>query len=236
MMVRRKSRGIRRRGRRGRRRPRSRRQLGGMVRGRQHPPSTTASPWLQLAMFTIFSAPSDQDGPACVTAADIINALKVELGLADVEKPDLRVLRVDAWTMPENASSANNTIVFAPCDWTQAGTCGTRLLNWFEAWGTAAQPAHIHYIWPVSISNIILPVDSTFPVYQFDMVKGTKLLNKVHLLWRPSKPDPRPNQAKLRSWRDIRRRRSPPPDTEWDVVEIGTALRPIADSVAGLTK
>lgn len=205
------------------------------MRGRQHPSTVTASPWLQLSMFTVFKSPADKDGPVCVTVDALVSALKTELGLAATEKPDVRLLRLDVWTMPQNANSVNNTIVFSPSDWTQSGGCGTRQLNWLEAWGTAVQPAHIHYVWPVSISNIVLPADSTTPVYQFDTAKGTKLLTKVHLLWRPYKPDPRPTVAELFLWRDFRNREPPPPGIDWDVVEVDMASRPIARSVADLT-
>lgn len=217
--------------------------IGGQVRGRQHPSTTVASPWNQLAMFTTFTATAE--GPVCVTADVLRSAVRKEIGLADTVKFDMRLMRVDAWTLPADADSINNTIVFAPGNWTNRDACAVELLKWYEAWGTAVQPAHIHYVWPVSVSNIGIPDGNSFPLYLFDArtvnasaKTFTKLLTKVHLMWRPISPDPRPTvTAILESWRSrpVQRREPSPPGVDWDDLSgVDQVTRPVASVMASM--
>lgn len=159
------------------------------MRGRMHPPTNSASPWNTYVMTFLWN--STKIGIQCIAVSDIQSNLKSELGLkTDV---DMRIMRMDLWTQPQEADTDRNSVVFSPSDWTYADACsGWGQLNWYESWGTAVQPAHCHYIWPRSISNVVLPKQDTGIVICRIDCKDNKvrLIVKVHMMWRPSDPDP----------------------------------------------
>lgn len=180
---------------RGRRRRGVRRAFsGGLVRGSMHPTVTSSSPWNNYALTTSFDA--DKSAILCMSATQVRKALRTELGLKVDAAVDIRVMRVDIWVPPPDAGSDRNFIVLSPCDWTARGGCDdSSQLNWYEGWGTAVQPAHIHYVWPKSISTLVLPNNKDFTILKFDCKDKCHYIVKFHLQWRPSNPDPRPTGA-----------------------------------------
>lgn len=188
----------RRRGRRPRgrrrfmRRGSGRRKLlnGGMIRGRMHPPTNSASPWNNI-VCTFQWNPTATDGKVFVPiqtlgAQQVRRQVKTELGIQS--EIDIRVRRIDVWTQPQTSNSTRNTVVIAPCDWTQ---CGGAPINWYESWGTAVQPAHGHYVWPKSISTVVLPFGSDCTIVKFDVRdKNFAYIVKIHLMWRINAPNP----------------------------------------------
>lgn len=194
-MARRRRRARRRRG--GRRRVNKIRWSGGLVRGRMHPPTSHASPWNTLVLTNSLTFEADADGLTCFSSSTVRKAVKSEIGVNAATPIDVRILRMDTWVPPVSQNTDKNYIVFAPCDWTNLRTtCANAVnINWFEAWGTSVQPAHVHYVWPRSISNVVLPNDTDVLICQYDVKKSTVPLQyilKLHVMWRPSIPDPRP--------------------------------------------
>lgn len=204
------------RGRRFRRRRRTRgrrpRRLmnGGQIRGRLHPTTSTASPWNNYALWTMWSFKDGETGVKCFLAQAAVTALKTELGIATTTLINFRLSRVDLWVKPGATNSDRNFIVLAPCDWTRSMACDkARNINWFEAWGTAVQPAHIHYLWPRSISNVVLTGTDSEPLFDLDVQASCSYLVKLHLTWRPASPDPSPAKGGVIT--NLRMREPPPP-------------------------
>lgn len=214
---------------------------GGLVRGRMHPPTNSASPWNSYVMTFLWKpTPGTKDSAfksiQCVGLSDIQNNLRSELGLSGVSV-DMRIFRVDIWTQPPESNTDRNCVVFSPSDWTTGDECtGWAQINWYESWGTAVQPAHCHYIWPRSISNVVLPKQDTPTIFRLDCKdEKVKLIVKVHLAWRPSDPDPYRVSGIVTSLRT--RVRNPPveePDG-FETIGIGDmAISPIASGCCGV--
>lgn len=205
------------------------RVIGGMLRGRMHPPSNSASPWNNCVVTFQWMPATGKDDKDFVTiqtlsATSVREQLSAELGLkGDV---DMRILRVDAWTQPQISNSTRNTIVMAPVDWT---ACGSAVINWYESWGTSVQPAHVHYVWPRSITNVVIPNANNCAIVKFDVRdKSFAYIIKVHLIWRKSQPNPmRLVMGITSSLRDPRSYEPPPPD-DYEVVIQESAYSPLA--------
>lgn len=215
----------RRRRRRGRRRGGGRRSKvashGGLLRGRVHPPTNSASPWNTYVLTLTWKEADTAKGITCIGRKSFMEQLRTELGLAKAQQVSLRVMRMDVWTPPPSANSDRNFIVFAPSDWTDMSKCdAARSLNWYESWGTAVQPAHLHYVWPRSISNIVINDDDTV-ICRFDIKEKCSYIIKLHCMWRPLVPDPRPTYAVgLRSVRTMRQTTATQDDEFEDVEEL----------------
>lgn len=213
--------------RRGKRRVRPMKKIinGGLVRGSQHPRTTSASPWNCYTLTTTWKPTAV--GLSCFTSSQVQKLFKAELGLTDALKCDIRVTRVDVWTPPAAANSDRNYIVLAPSDWTHENDkCDdARNINWYEAWGTAVQPAHLHYVWPKSMSTQVINRDVDVPLVRFDIaVISQSYIVKVHMQWRPSIPDPRPlNVGQMSSFS----RQPPPPGTDFVYVDGHGAFAPM---------
>lgn len=231
------ARGRRARGRRGRRRRPVRRgfgrkmQLGGMIRGRMHPPSNTASPWNNYVVTFLWnpSAPA-KDMPfntfQLLNSGNIRDQVKQELGInGDI---DMRIRRMDVWTQPQTSNSTRNCIVMAPFDFV---TCGG-IINWFESWGTSVQPAHCHYIWPKSTSNVVIAAGNNCRVLQFDVRDASfAYIIKCHLMWRKNSPNPlRVSEGVVTNLRTFSYEASPSPDN-YVMVDGIHAMSPLADVV-----
>lgn len=191
---------------------------GGLVRGRMHPSTTSASPWNVYTVTTIWKAAKSEDkGIVCLDKKAIATIVKTELNL-QTEAIDMRISRMDVWTPPAFQNNDSNCIVFSPSDWTSRDTCTTyNQLNWYEAWGTSVQPAHAHYVWPKSIATQVMPSGSNFEVVRFDIIAGQEFLLKIHLMWRYPTPNPRPDSVSiLLSVRESRRQRTYSPDHEFE--------------------
>lgn len=192
---------------------------GGIVRGRMHPPTNSASPWNNYVLTTTWKSGAVATGFKCVTALEAEDFLRKEIGLTIAQKVNLRVTRVDVWVPPAYANSDRNSIAFAPSDWTDKVTDCTTVpaLNWYEAWGTAVQPAHLHYVWPKSIATQVIVDASTTVLFQFDIKTESEYIIKFHLQWRPSTPDPKPTKGVLTS---IRHHLQPsPPGTDFVYIQ-----------------
>lgn len=199
---------------------------GGLVRGRMHPSTTSASPWNVYTVTTIWKAKKSTDsGIVCLDKTAIATIVKTELGLS-TEAIDMRISRMDIWTPPAFQNNDSNCIVFSPSDWTSRDKCSnTNQLNWFEAWGTSVQPAHAHYVWPKSIATQVMRSGSEFEVARFDIIAGQEFLLKIHLMWRYPTPNPRPDSVSvLLSVRESRRRRVYSPDHEFEDLAAVTQL------------
>lgn len=189
---------VQRRKRRMRRRPIRRARItfnGGRVRGSVKPTTTSSSPWNSFTLTTVWDAPAKENIPAggriCVTLKQVRDLMVKELSLQSSEVVDMRISRVDLWTTPVTANSQRNYVVFSATDWSTHATCGTTQMNWFEVWGTVATPAHLHYVWPRSMSITVLPGHSDFPIFMLDIIEKSQYILKVHILWRIKDPDPR---------------------------------------------
>lgn len=193
---------------------------GGLVRGRMHPPTNSASPWNNYVLTTVWKSTDTTPLKTiqCVSAKSVEVLLRGELGLIATQEINLRCARVDVWVPPAFSTGDKNSIVFAPCDWTNKEKCdAVSILNWYEAWGTNVQPAHTHYVWPRSIATQVIKNDADVVLFQFDIkVVATQYILKVHLQWRPANPDPRPTEGVLVS---IRHREPPPPGTDFVLVQ-----------------
>lgn len=219
----------RRRGRRNVRRGFGKRRLnGGMIRGRMHPPTNSASPWNNCVVtFQWLPKPGDGKNTAfsvvqTLSAANVRVQLEKELGIAG--KIDMRVRRVDVWTQPQISNSNRNTIVLAPTDWTR---CGDASINWFESWGTATQPAHCHYVWPASISTVVITSQNDCSILKFEVRDDAfSFIVKVHLAWRIATPNPLTLQAGIVSSLRGFRIYDPPPDDL--IVDQDSAISPLA--------
>lgn len=191
---------------------------GGLVRGRMHPSTTSASPWNMYTVTTIWQSKNATDkGIICLGKQAIAAVVKTELGLS-TDAIDMRITRMDIWTPPAFQNNDSNCIVFSPSDWTSRDDCKvSNQLNWFEAWGTSVQPAHAHYVWPKSIATQVMHAESEFEVARFDIIAGQQFLLKIHLMWRYPVPNPRPDSVStLLSVRESRRRRACSPDHEFE--------------------
>lgn len=215
------------------------RQNGGMLRGRMHPPSNSASPWNNLVCtFMWRPAPATKEIPfqtiQTLSAGALRLAVRTELSLSG--KIDMRVRRFDVWTQPQTQNSTRNTIVLAPCDWTR---CEGNVLNWFEAWGTSVQPAHCHYVWPRSITNIVIPDSGNCPIVRFDVRdESFAFVVKAHVVWRKSEPNPlQLTEGLLTSLRTTRYPDPPSPDDDdYLLVDKGHAVSPLALGVDALMR
>lgn len=188
------------------------------MRGRMHPPTNSASPWNTYVLTTTWSLADTEDGIKCVSLSVLQDAIQKELGLSKVAI-SLRLCRIDVWTPPALAGSDRNFIVMAPCDWTDASVCASvRAINWYEAWGTAVQPAHLHYVWPRSISNVVLNA-SDLVLCEFDIKKKCQYILKFHCMWRPLTPDPRPTVAGVFESVRVSRRSAATQDDDFEEVE-----------------
>lgn len=191
-----------------RRRPRRRRFIrrrrrAGLVRGRMHPPVNVASPWNRVVMTTSWKPVSE--GQNSLTASAVNNFLKTELGLnvTGTDKKvvsqsiEVRFLRLDIWSDPSISGSKNNYIIFSPHNF-----ISDNALTWIEAWGTPTQPANLHYVWPRSISNYCFSDGSGKIIGLIDASMGCRYIFKMHMLWRPTAPAPKPMaEISLAGWR-----------------------------------
>lgn len=226
------------RGRRGRRRVvrrgRGTIQNGGMIRGRMHPPSNSASPWNNFVVTFMWNPAAPASGKPFETMQDVSTShirdrVTSELGLSG--GIDMRIRRIDVWTQPQVSNSTRNTVVLAPFDWTSCSAT----LNWFESWGTSVQPAHCHYIWPKSISNIVLPTGKSCGVVRFDVRDANfAYIIKVHLTWRKSAPDPLKLCPGVVTGLRTQAYREPPPPDEFVLLGEVSAVSPLADVVDAL--
>lgn len=202
---------------------------GGLVRGRMHPPTNSASPWNTYVVTFLWN--SIKEGIQCVETKDVSKQVQLELGITN--DIDMRVYRVDIWTQPPEANTDRNCVVFSPSDWTFGDGCtGWAQINWYESWGTAVQPAHCHYVWPRSISNVVLSKQDTPTIFRLDCKDNkVKLIIKVHLTWRPSNPDPYrvKSYGKITSLRTHLHQRVPPSDDYELIDNMSTeAISPLA--------
>lgn len=201
---------------------------GGLVRGRMHPSTTSASPWNSYTVTTIWQAAPVNNKPAtgiiCLGKKAIATVVKTELGLS-TEAIDMRISRMDIWTPPAFQNNDSNCIVFSPSDWTHRDACTkANQINWYESWGTSVQPAHAHYVWPKSIAAQVLRSDLDFEVVKFDIIEGQQFILKIHLMWRYPAPDARPDSdSMLLSVRESRRQRFDP-DHEFEDLTAVTRL------------
>lgn len=199
---------------------------GGLVRGRMHPSTTSASPWNVYTVTTIWKATSpDKKGIICLTKKAVATVVQKELGLTS-DAIDMRISRIDIWTPPAFQNNDSNCIVFSPSDWTSRDVCAnSNQLNWYEAWGTAVQPAHAHYVWPKSIATQVMRSGADFEVVKFDIIAGQEFLLKIHLMWRYPEPNPRPDSVSiLLSVRESRRQRTYGSDHEFEDLAAVTQL------------
>lgn len=191
---------------------------GGLVRGRMHPSTTSASPWNTYTVSTVWKAAKPEDkGIVCLSKKAIATIVKTELGLSTADI-DMRVTRMDVWTPPAFQNGDSNCIVFSPSDWTSRDTCNAaNQLNWYESWGTSVQPAHVHYVWPKSIATQVMRSGVDFEVVKFDIIAGQEFIMKIHLMWRYPTPNPRPDSVSvLLSVRESRRQRACSTDHEFE--------------------
>lgn len=169
---------------------------GGLVRGSMHPRTTSGSPWNNYVLTTTYAVTSA--GISCLLSTKVCDLVKSELGIRtdkikDTASINIRVTRIDMWIPPAYVGGDLNCIVFAPEDWTDKRNCADTDLNWYEAWGTAVQPAHAHYIWPRSIATQVITELDGASLVKFDTKKANvQIILKVHLQWRPAQPDLRP--------------------------------------------
>lgn len=204
---------------------------GGMIRGRMHPPENSASPWNNFVVTFLWSPTKPASG-SFVTLQDLMTSqvrdqVRTELGLSG--GVDMRIRRIDVWTQPQTSNSTRNTIVMAPYDWT---TCGG-ILNWYESWGTSVQPAHCHYVWPKSISNVVLSDGKSCAVARFDVRdENFAYIIKCHLTWRKNAPNPLRATGEVTSLRTQVKEK--PPDDGFEHVEVSKAISPLAIVVDAL--
>lgn len=192
---------------RGRQKRRSsgRKFYGGLVRGRIHPRVTSCSPWNSVVVTVNLAM--TVNGLSCVNAGTIRTLIRRELGLLSANI-DIRLVRVDVWVSPRYVRSDKNYIVFAPCDWTNKIACVTTqhsVLNWYQVWGTATEPAHAHYQWSKTLATNVITVGEKPAVIIFD-VAGSKdhpvhFILKLHVQWRPNTPNPQIHVGVLTSMR-----------------------------------
>lgn len=236
-MARRRRAGRRRRGARNVRRGNRLRKLinGGMLRGRMHPPTNSASPW-NNCVVTFKWSPSvpakDKDGKnigsfvtvQSLTATQVREQLVNELGLSGAV--DIRITRIDVWTQPQISNSNRNCVVLAPVDWTR---CGDAVINWYESWGTSVQPAHTHYVWPRSISNVVITNANACAIAKFDIIDANYVyIIKIHLTWRKTSPNPLRSVPGFTCSLRGSRTSEPPPSDNYVVVDHDCAISPLA--------
>lgn len=216
--------------RRGIRRGRGVVRRGGMIRGRMHPPSNSASPWNNYVVTFLWNPSTDPFVAKQDLSLDSVRkAVKDELGLGTAAI-DMKIRRIDVWTQPQSANSTRNTVVLAPYDWTN---CDGKI-NWYEAWGTATQPAHCHYVWPTSISNIVLVNSKTCSVACLDVRdKAFAYIIKVHLMWRPA--DPTPLKMVHGIVTSLRTPTMISPPSDYVIVGDAPAISPLANVVDALS-
>lgn len=162
-------------------------------------PNNSASPWNSYVYTGLFK--TNRSGLNSVTIRKIRNQIRRELGFSRKNHLSLRVLKIDVWTQPQSvALGKRNYICFSPCNWTSHSDKNHPLnIAWLEAWGTRVEPAHIHYAWPISVSNIVLPeiksppsTDNSPVLCQFycqDRL-DCAFITKWHVLWRCENPSP----------------------------------------------
>lgn len=201
-----KRRNKRRRVRRGRKRTAS-----VLIKGSVLPTMNTASPWNELTVTTFWTS-GGKDGIICINLDEVRGIIVKELGLYKNTPIDLRYMRVDLWSDPIITAS-ENFIVLAPCDWTRVNLCPLpSVLEWFEIWGTVTIPAHLHYVWPQSISQTVMPSGTNNVLFQLDCTRYCRYIMKHHVMWRPNLPDPRPT-IERGIMLSIRHRFPSPPDS-----------------------
>lgn len=182
-------------GRRKRRSGGKRTLKGGLLKGRQHPTTTSSSPWNSLTLTNVWTG--KEAGITCFIMQQLQIALRGELGLDPKQAVDIRVLRIDIWVPPTSTATVRNYIVFSPSDWSNKAICGSwSQMNWYESWGTVAEPAHLHYVWPKSMTIMTQPYENTAAVlFRMDVKANQQYIMKHHVLWRPSNPDPLPTDV-----------------------------------------
>lgn len=159
---------------------------GGRVGGKQHPTTAIASPWNSLACIAYWKSVKTAD-QARITIKSVLGLVKSELGVTSTIVAKIR--RLDIWVPPNKSATDRNSIVFAPCDFTRATKSkATPIIEWFEAWGTAAQPAHVHYIWPSATANLVVTEDDEGDLgliwERQTSTDDPRYIMKVHLVWR----------------------------------------------------
>lgn len=206
---------------------------GARIRGRQHPFTNSASPWINYTVT--FKWTPAEVGIGCVTIQNIKAQINSELGL-DATKIIARIYRFDAWVLPVSINTNRNCVVVAPHDFTQGQDCSRKTyLNWYEAWGTNTQPAHVHYLWPRSMQMYALDSASSASIISFDIVdKNLSYLVKFHVAWRPEMADPNPRQGIITSARSAcLPGYDPPPDPD-GFEDLGNSVSPLTAVVSQL--
>lgn len=169
---------------------------GGLVRGPAHPSVCIPAPWNHISVTRYIAI--SLTGDICITQRDIAYQIQQELGYVVPEKQpsavfDLRVLKVDIWKTPKQTATDLNRIVFSPCDFSNFLPPTSRdQLQWYEAWGSIITPAHLHYMWPKPLQNIVLPASFSTPlsVCILNGIKSDEFIVRFSVLWRYPNPVP----------------------------------------------
>lgn len=187
-----------------------------------HPSTVTAVTWASARLTTFSSVTQKKDATTtCVNLSTVRSALKSELGLGSLTI-DLRLVKVEIWTAPARANTDENFIVFSPSEYTSAQCGSTRQLGWYESWGTAVQPAHLHYVWPKPLSIHVFTDKDDAEIFIMDLKSkaedtSASFIMRFLVLWRASNPDLRPKSVmRLEPYKGSVQ---PPPDGDFQVIE-----------------
>lgn len=173
---------------------------GGLTRGSIQPRTVSVTPWCSVSLTSYMSPVKAKDALYCVNLSAVRKQLLLELGLQVTQEAkviplpvDIRVFHVDIWTSPARANTDDNFIVMSPSEYTSASCDARRQLGWYENWGTAVRPAHIHYSWPRYLTTHVFGPDDDAELVAMDLKTAASMyIMRFRLQWRASSPDPRP--------------------------------------------
>lgn len=167
-------------------------ERGGAVRGRFDPPQIASSPWNNLVVAFNQAFPTGVSGLQSTTYVNIQTALLQQIGLVTTQNVDMRLMRLDVWNIASNPQyipsfSNASTLAISTLDFVTGNRYG-----WLEDAGTPTHYPHIHFIWPRHLQEYVFTNRSQGVIYVTDVAGATVHRVHLHVLWRPTQPDPLP--------------------------------------------
>lgn len=165
---------------------------GSAPRGRFDPPRIVVQPWNTVTLAAVSSVSAA--GIAEYSVASLTTLLQSQLG-TNANPLSIRFTRVDVWTTA-SAVVQNTSLNFAMRASDLVGNdSSSAFFTWIEDFGTAARPAHTHFIWPQASQNrvFVSQQDNNVVIFQLDAPIAMNFVIHVHILWRLFQSDPIPS-------------------------------------------
>lgn len=144
------------------------------------PPTIVQTPWNDVVCTIKSTSPTAVTTSVSVTSANLVALIRIQLGITNDAPIELRVSKVEAWNLGQDASIAVDvypTITLS--------TTATSKITRLEDNPGKNQWACVGYIWPKSHINYVLPSDVKVPIVEiYSDIASSVIWSRFHCLWR----------------------------------------------------